>query len=438
MTRPVLVTVLASAALALAFFIFFAGPVPSVISKPQGSAAGAPEVTREAVGEPQSEPGIGSGTNPDHRAQNQGGGGQNEATGNEVEEPAGSYFHAEEFQRLSEFVERTREQRKKWPPRIAVKGIYLSGAAAGSDEIFSRLLKLVEDTELNAMVIDVKDGTGKTTYLSQVDLVQQVGAQGNKIKDLRRRIRVLKEKGIYTIARLVVFKDPLLARNRPDLAVRRLTGGNWKDRTGAGWTNPYQRQVWEYNLAIAREAARMGFDEIQFDYVRFPSDGDLSQAWYPSQDQRSRADVIAEYLAYARQELHKEGVYVSADVFGLVCSAEDDLGIGQVLEKVAPHVDFISPMVYPSHYAPRSYGLSDPDAMPYQTVLKSMQDATKRLQAMGSNAVLRPWLQDFSLRHRYGRSEVLAQILAVEEAGWNQWLLWNANSNFTFDGIPWH
>ncbi len=315
------------------------------------------------------------------------------------------------------------------PAVFEARGIYLSGHVAGDDDRFYELVKLVETTELNAMVIDVKDATGKTTYISQVPAVREYGAYSDKIEDLPGRVEELLRRGIYPIARLVVFKDPVLARARPDLAVQRPDGTVWVDYNGLAWTNPYAKEVWEYNLAIAREVAAMGFKEIQFDYVRFPSDGPLALAVYPGRTELTRAMTIASFLAEARRQLAAEGVVLSADIFGLVVSAADDLGIGQYYEAIQGSVDVVCPMVYPSHYGPYSFGIADPDSSPYEIVFRAMQDAVRRRKP--GSAAIRPWLQDFSLRHTYGPAEVRRQIEAAKEAGVNQWLLWNPASQYT-------
>jgi len=187
--------------------------------------------------------------------------------------------------------------------------------------------------------------------------------------------------------------------------------------------DPHNREVWRYVVDVAKEAAAKGFREIQFDYVRFTSDGNLADCIYPYADGRKKYEVIRDFLLFARAELKPLGVVVSADVFGLVCSAQDDLGIGQVIEEIGKAVDIICPMTYPSHYYRGTYGLADPDAAPYETVARSLRDALTRLAGM--EVRLRPWLQDFSLRHRYGRAELAAQIKAVYDAGLNEWLFWN-------------
>lgn len=312
-----------------------------------------------------------------------------------------------------------------------VKGIYLTAWMTGSSRFLDRIVQFTRQTEINAVVIDVKDDSGTLSYPSRVQLARETGADWRKY-DPRKVLQRLKEHGIYPIARIVTFKDPYLAKRRTELAVRSSQGGLWHDFKGLNWVDPYNKTVWDYNVAVAREAAEYGFKEIQFDYVRFTSDGPIKDCRYPSGDGRAKADVIRDFLKYARRQLSPLGVKVSADVFGLTCSARDDLGIGQVLEKVAEAVDVICPMVYPSHYRKGEYNLPDPDRAPYQTIYQSLTDARRKLAGQNPErpVILRPWLQDFSLRSRYGRAELLAQIKAVEDAGFREYIFWNPSNAY--------
>lgn len=310
-----------------------------------------------------------------------------------------------------------------------VRGIYATGWVAGSPKRLEELLALIRETELNTLVVDIKDNTGRLTYDSRLPEVVAAKAGSRRVHDLEGLLGRLAEEGVYPIARIVVFEDPVLAPAQPERAVRTKDGGVWRTRKGQAWLDPYNRANWDYVLAIAEEVAGKGFPEIQFDYVRFPSDGNAKNMVFPAADGTSPADTIAAFLAYATERLHGRGVEVSADVFGLTSTAQDDMGIGQVIEKVAAEVDYISPMVYPSHYGPGNYGLADPDAHPYETVYKSLSDAVYRTE--GLRAQVRPWLQDFSLGHKYGPREVRAQIQAAYDAGLTDWLLWNPASRFT-------
>lgn len=315
-----------------------------------------------------------------------------------------------------------------WERPQAVRGIYATGWMAGSSKWFPRLVKFVQDTQVNTMVIDVKDDEGTLSYRSQVLLAHSLGADEAKINNPEAMMRTLRENNIWPIARLVVFKDPFLARKRPELAVRSKAGGLWRDRNGMTWVDPNCREIWEYNIAIAKEAVAMGFQEIQFDYVRFTSDGKITDCVYPYSDGTKKEDVISAFLAFAQKQLKPLGVKVSADIFGLVTSARDDLGIGQQLEKVAQNVDIISPMVYPSHYARGSFGLTNPDLHPYETVYKGLTDARERLT--GTQVLIRPWLQDFNLGNAYGREQIQAQIKAVHDAGLREWIFWNPSNHY--------
>lgn len=314
-----------------------------------------------------------------------------------------------------------------------VKGIYVSASTAGDSARFREILGLLDRTELNAVVVDVKTDWGNVSFSTDDPLVTEVGAVRSYIKDITGFLETLRVHRVYRIARIVTFKDALATEAHPEWAVADVGGGVWKDTNGVSWLDPYNRQAWDYLVAVARTAARAGFDEIQFDYVRFPTDGDVSRAVYPAKDGRAHQQVIGDFLAYARSELRKEGVKTSADVFGLVTSFTDDMGIGQHLEDVAAGADYVSPMLYPSHYTPGNLGIANPNASPYQTVLRSLQDARRRIDRAGlaGQTMMRPWLQDFSIGYHYGPDEVRSEIQATYDAGYAEWLLWNAANSYT-------
>jgi hypothetical protein len=312
-----------------------------------------------------------------------------------------------------------------------VHGIYLTGWIAGIPRRFGQLVDLVDSTSLNAMVIDVKDDEGTITYKTHLPLGLDAGPQTAKVADPDRLLATLQQHRIYSIARVVTFKDQVWPRLHPELAVHRPDGSVFHDRAGFMWLSPYEKRVWEYNLAIAKDAAARGFSEIQFDYVRFPDIPKSLALSFPGQDERTKAEVIRDFLAYARRELAPYGVKVSADIFGLVTTVKDDLGIGQHLEDVASAVDWVSPMAYPSHYARGEFGLTDPDAVPYETVYLSLRDAVRRLREARLEAKVVPWLQDFSLRHAYGEEQVLAQVKAASDLGIEDWYLWNPRNRYT-------
>ncbi len=319
-----------------------------------------------------------------------------------------------------------------------IRGIYLPPSSPYLQHP-DVLLERLRSSRINAVVIDVKGDKGHLLYDSRLPIARRVEASKPLLDDLEAVVQRLLKNGVFPIARVVTFKDNVMAMAQPQWAVQRPGGHVWRDRKGMAWLNPYHRKAWEYNLKVAKEAAAMGFREIQFDYVRFPTDGQVSLTRYPtgSEDFAAPDDAIASFLRRAKEELNPAGVYVSADVFGLVPSVKDDMGIGQKWEKLVMAVDFICPMSYPSHYGRGVYGLVDPDSEPYETVSNTLQDGLEKMQNLEGQdlATVRPWLQDFSMRASYGKEEVRAQIRAVEERGPSQWLLWNPHGVYTWEAL---
>ncbi len=316
-----------------------------------------------------------------------------------------------------------------------IHGIYITGWTAGTSR-FTKLIKEAKNSGINAFVIDVKDATGYLSFQSNIPLAEEIGSNRRKIASLSEVARECLKNGIYPIARIVVFKDPVLARHRKDLVVRKENGSIFYDRSGLPWVDPYSKIIWQYNVDVAKAAIAAGFREIQFDYVRFPAVPSSVKLVYPANKNNvSKADDIASFLKYATEELHRYGVKVEADVFGLVLTNTEDLGIGQNLEKMAQHVDFICPMVYPSHYWSGSFGYADPDAHPYEIVDHALKDGLSRLTKIHSHCKLIPYLQDFSLYHNYGVKEVRAQEKAVYDNGLNSWFMWNAANVYTFEAF---
>jgi len=316
---------------------------------------------------------------------------------------------------------------------VKVKGIYMSGAAFNSSKLFSSLVNLVDRTELNAVVIDIKDDNGYLTCNLPVQLARDLSIRRHRGLNAAENMDLILNKNIFPIARIVVFKDPSLAENKPELALRQPDGSLWRDRKKLAWVDPYNREVWEYTVNIAKEAAKMGFREIQFDYVRFPSDGDMRNVVYPYADGRKKEDVIRDFLHYAKNELEPYNVFLSADVFGLTTMTLDDMGIGQKFEKIITEVDYICPMIYPSHYGTGNYGFTNPNAYPYEVVRAALRDGLKKIEAAKvPDIVIRPWLQDFNLgQPAYGSTEVRAQIKATYDVGLEEWILWNASNRYT-------
>ena len=393
--------------------------------------------------------------------------------------------------------------------RVKVKGIYVTGAMAGTSGM-DDLIALVDRTELNAMVIDVKNDDGRVVYEMDTPMVSETGSAQKLVSDMPELIRTCKEHGIYLIARIVAFKDPFLAEKRTDLALHDEAGRLFRDSSGLAWVNPYKKEVWEYLLEIAEEAAAIGFDEIQFDYIRFSTDSGMKHVDFgPEAEGKDKEAVITEFTKYASERLHELGVPVSADVYGIVIDSELDASlVGQNYFEMSKYLDYISPMVYPSHYGPGNLGLAVPDAQPYETIYRSMSasrevlsgirteeeretvsgngvpeketsisgnDASKNDTSVSGNdasdpgafvsgneaagadreehpdpkalepaeeirAQVRPWLQDFTATWvdghiTYGPEEIRAQIRAVYDVGYDEWILWNAANRYTEGGL---
>jgi hypothetical protein len=318
------------------------------------------------------------------------------------------------------------------PKPESVKALYLNAWAAGSNAKLRKLINIADSTEINSFVIDVKEG-GEISYKSKVKLAIEAGANREYIRNPRRLLDTLRAHNIYPIARIVVFKDPVLAEAKPQFAVKNKDGTVWTDNKGKAWVDSYNKGVWDYNIALAREAIELGFSEVQWDYVRF-TDAPMSyrrRAVYPAAAGRSMQQGIREFMLYAREQLADLEVPVTADVFGLTVSTKGDMGIGQEWELMVDAVDAILPMVYPSHYIPGNYGLRNPNAAPYRTVYRAMVDAVERSKPFANAAIIRPWLQAFTLGPpKYGPAHVRAQIEAVYDAGLQEWVLWSPGSNY--------
>lgn len=323
------------------------------------------------------------------------------------------------------------------PTPKVVRGLYVNRWAALGDRGWE-LIRTANQTEINALVIDVKDDRGFVLYRSRVPLAREIGADTNRpIRHERMRAMLdsMRAHRIYPIARIVVAKDPLLANRKLEWAIRRKADPSapWHDRKGNPWLDPHQDGPWRYAAELACEAVDLGFSEIQFDYVRFPDDKKLvSEATFPLAHGRLRAQVIREQLLATRARLRSLGVPVTVDVFGLTATDTTDMGIGQKWEQFVNTVDVVLPMMYPSHYNPGSYGIAKPNAHPYETISHGLKDAKRRSAAVPGAATLRPWYQDFTLGPpHYTASEVRAQIEAGYENGVEGWVLWNPRSVYT-------
>lgn len=430
--------------------------------------------------------------------------------------------------------------------RVKVKGIYVSGPMAGTAGM-DNLIALVDRTELNALVIDVKNDDGYLTCELDVPLAEQIGSEKHYIKDLPALVQTCKEKNIYLIARVVAFKDPILAEKMPEWSLHNSDGSIFRDKSGLAWVNPYRKEVWEYLASVGEAAIKAGFDEVQYDYVRFSTDSRMKQVDFgDSTKGRTKTEAISGFTLYASERIHAAGGRISADVYGVVIDSEEDQQIvGQNYVEMSRSLDAISPMIYPSHYGPYNYQIPVPDAQPYDTVLAAMQaskmvlagldpktgkkpvsadvsgnnavdaaivggeavsgnnaadaaadsqstsgttavsgndaaqdaedaqaadgaqatadaQAAKGAQAAedaaaktfalskeeiaqldpttGVQATVRPWLQDFTATWvkghiSYGPEEIRAQIQAVYDAGYEEWILWNAANRYTEGGL---
>lgn len=318
------------------------------------------------------------------------------------------------------------------PEPLIVKAIYLTAYTAGSPNRRSELIDLIDQTELNAVVIDVKDSTGKVFYPSQNELARQTGAVEVRINDLSELLSELGEKNIYRIARVVVFQDPNLAEARHDLALKTKSGGVWRDWKGLAWVDPSRKEVWDYNLALAAEVASLGFDEVNFDYIRFPSDGNINQIDFGLTATRGKNEVMADFFKHLGYRMAFIPVRTSGDVFGMTLWRSDGMNIGQRYADVSPYFDYIAPMVYPSHYPPSFEGFANPADHPYEIIYRSLIRAERN---DGTKALLRPWLQDFDLGAVYTPEMIRLQKVAAVEAGASGWMLWNASNVYTVGGL---
>lgn len=326
------------------------------------------------------------------------------------------------------------------PKKTNVRGIYLTVYSAASDKKMDELIALTKRTPINAFVIDVKDDSGHLLF--KTDAEKTYLGENKKyypIADMEKFMKKLKDNNIYTIARIVSFKDPRYAKKNPDKAIiKRADGTPYTNSDGVIWVSAHDRNLWKYNIDVAKEAAKLGFNEIQFDYVRFPASngGKLDkQLDYRNVKSETKPETIQKYLKYARKELQPLGVYISADVYGQVGSSADDMGLGQHWETVSNEVDIISPMAYPSHYGNGVYGLSVPDANPYATIYRSTIDGVNRNNNITYPANVRPWLQAFTAKWvkgyiPYGKKEIDAQVKALKDLGINEYLLWSPSNRY--------
>ncbi len=327
----------------------------------------------------------------------------------------------------------------------AVKAIYMTQCVVSTPSFRKSLVKLIEATELNSVVIDIKDFTGSIVFKSDNQLLKDNAGKGCRTSDIIEFIDKLHKKGIYVIGRITVFQDPYYTSIHPNLAVKMesATSTVWKDYRGLSFIEPGAKDFWDYIVAIGKESYNVGFDELNFDYIRFPSDGNMRDIYYPFSEERivsdpdmGKAEVMREFFQYLHNNLKDTGVIMSADLFGMTTTNPDDLNIGQILEYAEPYFDYLSPMVYPSHYPKGFNGWENPNKHVYDVVNFSMSKGVDRLIAASSTPLkLRPWLQDFNYGGNYGAKEVRAQIQATYDAGLTSWMLWNPSNRYTRDAL---
>ena len=331
-------------------------------------------------------------------------------------------------------------------PKDGVKGIYVTPDSA-SGEQFDELIKFINETELNALVIDVKDDSGNITMDFKSDN-KLISSNTVDSVDVKKIIKEMEKNDIYPIARVVTFKDSNLAHQKPDWSFKTSDGNVWENEGGDSFINPFDDNVWNYNIEVAKEAAKAGFKEVQFDYVRFPEgfenkDAELqySNGKYKGSDLnniKQRVDTITEFLKTARKDLKSYDVKTSADVFGYAATVKETPGIGQSFPKIAENVDVISSMVYPSHWGTGDFGLENPDTEPYKTIDSYLDKEKEALKDVDSEKVKsRPWLQDFTASYLgegryidYNKEQVTAQIQALKDHGIDEFLLWDASGNY--------
>jgi len=348
-------------------------------------------------------------------------------------------------------------------PPEEIKAVYMTSWSAGSEKKISYFIKLIKETELNAVVIDIKDFSGYITYDIKNEDVEKYKAKQIRTPKINSLIKRFHDEGIYVIARITIFQDPLLAKARPEWAIhskvkcpmsdvgcQMSSETLWLDHKGLAWMDPAAQGVWDYNIAIAKDARDRGFDELNFDYIRFASDGAMYDAKFPIWDEQTpKSETIKNFFRYLRAQL--ADVKISADLFGQATIDNGDLGIGQIIESAYENFDYVCPMVYPSHYAKMFLGYKNPALYPYEVVKYSMESALRRFEnlklkienssTIGKSSKLRPWLQDFDLGADYDAQKVRAQIQATYDSASstpemiNGWMLWSPSNIYTREAL---
>ena len=313
---------------------------------------------------------------------------------------------------------------------ITVKALYLTfWGASNNSQTLKNILKIIKETEANAVVVDVKNEYGSTSFLTSFEQANNYGAHKNRTnRDIEKFIQTMKANNIYTIARVVTFKDELQASHNPDYAIKNLDGEIWRNHDNMAWVDPYDKRSHEYTISIAEEAAKVGYDEINFDYIRFPAKTDLLYSKKHTQENRIKA--IEEFLQTAQNRLRKYGVFISVDTYGNICWSDDDNNIGQTVESFAKHADYLAPMLYPSGFSSGSFYFTHPADYPYEVIYRSISNIKKRIDTKR----VRPWLQYFkdytSKKREYKRDEIQEQIKATEDINTVGWMMWSPSSKY--------
>ncbi|TSC68990.1 MAG: hypothetical protein G01um101456_402 [Parcubacteria group bacterium Gr01-1014_56] len=340
------------------------------------------------------------------------------------------------------------------PTPSVVKAIYLSQCVVGTPSFRNSLIKFIEDTELNSVVIDIRDYTGKISFPTDNPALKDAVSKACGAADMDSFIKTLHEKGIYVIGRITTFQNPYWSSLYPEHAVQKEGGGVWKDFKGLSFVDVGATLYWDNVVELGKVSYAIGFDELNFDYLRYPSDGPMADVVYSFDEGKSKPQVLEEFYKYLTDNLRPTGAVLSADLFGMTATNEDDLNIGQVLERALPYFDYISPMVYPSHYPSGFHGYVDVNEHPYDIVKFSMDTAVKRTLAtttkiaslafrpiastspqmfekpIYSKAKIRPWLQSFDYPVVYTPAMVEAQIKANQDAGLDSWMFWDAANKY--------
>ena len=323
-------------------------------------------------------------------------------------------------------------QKLRTDPEAPIRGLYVNRFAAQSMKKMQKLIAIADSTEINAFVIDVKDEFG-LNYNSDDPLLQKNAGTQTKVRNMKALLDTINAHGILPIARIVVFKDSVAARQNPNYVIRKADGSPWRDHKGLTWVNPYANAIWEYNFRIAEESVKMGFGEVQFDYIRFPEPyKSLPAQVFPESNGRGKTEALAEFLNAAKKRMDKLGVRTTADIFGLTSTVNGALEVGQRWEPMVKSVDVVLPMVYPSHYPRGSFGIAHPNAAPYDVIHTAISRGRVRTEALGLKGQrVRPWIQAFTLGPpKYGPAEIEAQKKAVYDSGYEGWVLWHPGSSY--------